>query len=101
MPTISIETETRLPALVPVPVPEPAPAVGVPAPVETEPVPEVEIRVALEVGTPEVVGVGVVMLAGGLQADPSAMVYRPGTTFQQPLVEMPEREEGRKEIMKR
>lgn len=49
---------------------------------------------AEEVGrAPEVVGVvGVVMLAGGLQAVPSAMVYRPGTTFQQPLVEMPKRE---------
>lgn len=77
----------------PEPEPEPEPALGVG-------VPEEEIGVALEEGTPEVVEVGVVMLAGGLQADPSAMVYRPGTTFQQPLVEIPEREKGKKEIIK-
>lgn len=32
---------------------------------------------------------GIVELFGGLQALPSAMVYSPGMTFQQPFVEMP------------
>lgn len=77
-----------------------------PAPAPEEPeAPGVE-AVAVPVVMMGAVGVAVALgargePAGGLQADPSAMVYTPGTTFQQPFVEMPIRyvtKNGEREI---